>query len=127
MEMAKTEESPDLLTHLGKYIQNARDAQGLTQEKVGEIIGRTGKSVSNIECGKTNPKFDTLYATIRTLNVDANGLFYGGHSTDSSTSSELQFLLDTCTEEELAMILDLSRTILAHTRSNGEIGVVATV
>ena len=76
--MAETKPNPELLLNLGKYIQKARDAQGLTQEKVGEVIGRAGKSVSNIECGRTNPKYDTLYAIFRALNVDVNGLFYGG-------------------------------------------------
>ena len=127
LEMAKVEPNPELLLHLGKYIQNARDAQGLTQEKVGEMIGRTGKSISNIECGRTNPKFDTLYAIFRTLNVDVNGLFYGGHSADSSTLEQFQNLLDSCTEQELQMLLSISQTILANTRSQREIGVVATV
>ena len=63
--MAETKPNPELLLNLGKYIQKARDAQGLTQEKVGEVIGRAGKSVSNIECGRTNPKYDTLYAIFR--------------------------------------------------------------
>lgn len=124
--MSKMEPTPELLLRLGKYIQDARDAQGLTQEKVGEIIGRTGKSVSNIECGKTNPKFDTVYSIFRTLNVDVNGLFYGGHSVDSTTSKELQRLLESCTERELEMVLDISRTVLSHTRSSCEIGVVET-
>lgn len=124
--MSKMEPTPELLLRLGKYIQDARDAQGLTQEKVGEIIGRTGKSVSNIECGKTNPKFDTIYSIFRTLNVDVNGLFYGGHSVDSTTSKELQRLLESCTERELEMVLDISRTVLSHTRSSCEIGVVET-
>lgn len=62
--MAETRPNPELLLNLEKYIQNARDAQGLTQEKVGEVIGRAGKSVSNIECGRTNPKYDTLYTVI---------------------------------------------------------------
>ena len=47
-------EVSDLSLQLGKYIQTARDARGLTQEKVGEMIGRTGKSISNIARGKTN-------------------------------------------------------------------------
>lgn len=125
--MAQIEPNPELLLHLGKYIQDARDAQGLTQEKVGEIIGRAGKSVSNIECGKTNPKYDTLYAIFRALNVDVNGLFYGGHDADSSTLEEFHNLLDSCTERELKMLLDVSRVILAATRSNSEIGELETV
>ena len=125
--MAEVKPNPELLLNLGKHIQNARDAQGLTQEKVGEIIGRAGKSVSNIECGRTNPKYDTLYAIFRTLNVDVNGLFYGGHDENSSTLAELNNLLDGCTEKELKMLLDISRIILAATRSNSEIDELETV
>lgn len=125
--MTETKPNPELLLNLGKYIQNARDAQGLTQEKVGEVIGRAGKSVSNIECGRTNPKYDTLYAIFRALNVDVNGLFYGGHDENSSTLEEFLNLLDSCTEKELKMLLDISRIILATTRSNSEIGELETV
>lgn len=98
--MAETRPNPELLLNLEKYIQNARDAQGLTQEKVGEVIGRAGKSVSNIECGRTNPKYDTLYAIFRALNVDVNGLSMAGiqilrNSAESATSWDILFAATT--------------------------------
>lgn len=114
-------EVSDLSLQLGKYIQTARDARGLTQEKVGEMIGRTGKSISNIARGKTNPKFDLLYDLFRALDIDVTALFYGGHNLDSSTLEQFHRLLDGCTEEELEMLLDISRSILSHTRMRDEI------
>ena len=120
-------EMNDLSLYLGEYIQTARDARGLTQEKVGELIGRTGKSISNIECGKTNPKFDLLYSLFRVLDVDVNALFYGKHDSNSSTLEEFQRLLDGCTDEELEMLLDISRSVLSHTRIHDEVKSLSTV
>ena len=48
-------------------------------------------------------------------------LFYGGHNLDSSTLEQFHRLLDGCTEEELEMLLDISRSILSHTRMRDEI------
>lgn len=52
--------------------------------------------------------------------------FYGGHDENSGTLEEFLNLLDSCTEKELKMLLDISQIILAVTRSNSEIGELET-
>lgn len=60
---------------IGYRIKEAREALGLTQEELGQIIGVTGSSITNYEKETSHPKEAVMYKLIETLNVDANYLF----------------------------------------------------
>jgi len=45
---------------IGSFIRSERAQLKLTQEKLGRLIGTTGKTVSNIERGVGNPSRGTL-------------------------------------------------------------------
>lgn len=47
-----TGQTTDILQDLGTQIRNARLAAGMTQRELGERIGRSRPSVSNIESGR---------------------------------------------------------------------------
>lgn len=112
---------------LRKAVQSARDAHGYTQDEVGESVGKTGKSISNIERGIANPEFQTIYKLFRLLEIDANTVFYPNHIADNDTLAQFHRLLAGCSDEELEMLLDVSRNILMHTRKSDEIGTIALV
>ena len=108
-------------------VQSARDAHGYTQDEVGEFVGKTGKSISNIERGIANPEFQTIYKLFRLLEIDANTVFYPSRAADNDTLAQFNRLLSGCSNEELEMLLDGSRDILAHTRRHNGISKVALV
>ena len=112
---------------LRETVQSARVAHGYTQDEVGEYVGKAWKSISNIERGIANPEFKTVYKLIRLLEIDANKVFYPEQTSDSSTVDQFKRLLAGCTDEELEMLLDVSRNILAHTRKRNEVDAVALV
>ena len=112
---------------LREAVQSARDAHGYTQDEVGEYVGKSGKSISNIERGIANPEFKTVYKLIRLLEIDANRVFYPEHPSESSPQEQFDRLLAGCTDEELQMLLDISKDVLAHTRKHTELGAVALV
>lgn len=112
---------------LRETVQTARVAHGYTQDEVGEYVGKAGKSISNIERGIANPEFKTVYKLIRLLEIDANKVFYPEQTSDSSTVDQFKRLLAGCTDEELEMLLDVSRDILAHTRKRNEVDAIALV
>lgn len=112
---------------LRETVQSARVAHGYTQDEVGEYVGKAGKSISNIERGIANPEFKTVYKLIRLLEIDANRVFYPEYSSESSTREQFDRLLAGCTDEELQMLLDISKEVLAHTRKHTELGAVALV
>ena len=112
---------------LRETVQSARVAHGYTQDEVGEYVGKAGKSISNIERGIANPEFKTVYKLIRLLEIDANKVFYPEQTSDGSTVYQFKRLLAGCTDEELEMLLDVSRDILAHTPNRNEVDAVALV
>ena len=112
---------------LREAVQSARVAHGYTQDEVGEAVGKTGKSISNIERGIANPEFQTIYKLFRLLEIDADTVFYPNRDADNDTLAQFNRLLAGCSDDELEMLIDVARKILAHTRKHDEIGAVALV
>lgn len=63
----------------------------------------------------------------RLLEIDANTVFYPNHIADNDTLAQFHRLLAGCSDDELEMLLDVSRNILMHTRKSDEIGTIALV
>ena len=63
----------DLNKDFGAAVSEARRKLGLTQVGLAEELGKTDRSISDMENGKTTPKLDTvaLFARRRGISVDA--------------------------------------------------------
>lgn len=57
---------------LGARLKHARLQAGLTQERMGELVGKTKAAVSNFENGQNNPSLETVisYATATGASLD---------------------------------------------------------
>lgn len=55
---------------MGENIRELRDAQGWTQEQLGEIAGITAGNVRKIEAGRYNVRLDTLNQIAGVLNAE---------------------------------------------------------
>lgn len=67
---------------IGKYIKKKRKKINITQEKLGELLGVTGKAVSKWECGSALPD-PTLYIPLsEVLKIDVSELLNGEDSKD---------------------------------------------
>lgn len=62
------------LQKIGKRIQDARKARGLTQSDLSQELDLSTKYISNIECGVKIPKMSTFIAIANVLQCDANSL-----------------------------------------------------
>jgi transcriptional regulator with XRE-family HTH domain len=62
---------------VGDRIRFLRRQQGVSQERLAEMIGRDRQSVSNWERGATPVNIDDLGAMARALGVQTWRLFYG--------------------------------------------------
>ena len=60
---------------IGKRIREARQAEGLSQEQLGEKLGVSFQAVSTWETGKFIPDSDHLPALAKTLNLSLDALF----------------------------------------------------
>lgn len=59
---------------VGRRIQEARKARGLTQSELSQIVDLSPKYISNIECGFKMPKLNTFVEIANALQCDANAL-----------------------------------------------------
>lgn len=55
---------------IGTNLKELREAKGLTQDQLGELIGLAKSAISRIEAGKWNFGIDTLNAFCIALEVD---------------------------------------------------------
>lgn len=63
---------------MGDRIKLLRDAKGLTQERLGELVGMTKSAVSQWEGGSTkNVKLETFLRLVEILQTDAELLIWG--------------------------------------------------
>jgi transcriptional regulator with XRE-family HTH domain len=61
--------------HIAQTIKSARQQKGFTQQDLGELIGRTPESLSNIERAKSIPSVETLVALSTALELPVSALF----------------------------------------------------
>jgi transcriptional regulator with XRE-family HTH domain len=56
-----------MIKELGKKIRVARELKGLSQKKLGLILGLSDKAISSYESSRTYPPLDTLYQIAKEL------------------------------------------------------------
>lgn len=59
----------DILEKFGQMVRVARAKKGYTQVELAERLHTTGRTVSKIECGQTNPSLDTVVDYARELDL----------------------------------------------------------
>ena len=65
----------DLKRQVGHQVALARDARGLTQEQLAEMVGRSVEALSKIERGRTFPSPETLVRLADSLDVPIRDFF----------------------------------------------------
>ena len=61
----------------GQRVRAAREARGLSQERLAELAGLHRTYVSSLERGERNVGLDNVYALARALDVPPSALFEG--------------------------------------------------
>ena len=61
--------------HIAQTIKATRQKKGYTQQELGERIGRTSESLSNIERAKSLPSVETLVALSAVLDLPMEAFF----------------------------------------------------
>ncbi len=72
--MSKPKPTESQLQLLGRAIRHAREAAGLTQEELAEIIDCSPRWVQKLERGKSNPHWMTLLQFCALLGIDTRTL-----------------------------------------------------
>ena len=88
---------------IGQRIRRYRKACGLSQEALAEKTGVSATHMSHIKTGNTKLSLPVLVNIAEALSVQTDALLY---DTPRFASEHIQNLLDSCTTEQLYVIID---------------------
>lgn len=92
---------------IGQRIRRYRKACGLSQEALAEKVGISATHMSHIETGNTKLSLPVLVNIAEALSVQTDALLYDTPRFSKTVASErIQNLLDSCTTEQLYVIID---------------------
>lgn len=92
---------------IGQRIRKFRKAQNLSQEQLAERIGISTTHMSHIETGNTKLSLPVLVDIAGVLGVQTDELIYDVVNQKTVAISELSGVLDSCTTEELSVMIDI--------------------
>lgn len=108
-------------TMLGKVAKEARNDMRYSQEKLAELLDVSTRHIRDIETGKKMPSYETLYALITTLGIDANQIFYPEKHMDGNEAARmcrtLERLLNLCDTYQLQVLLATASALLNESES----------
>ena len=99
---------------IAKIIQEARRKAGLRQSELAEKIGISEKHLSKIETGKNYPALDTFLKILEVLNLTLSDFGLQYICEDHSTKKILQDIIDTSSQKQLGVYVDLIKAIRSH-------------
>ena len=70
------------MSNVAKNIKNFRTFRGLSQQELGNMVGRTFNVISNWEIGKNSPDPDSIELICKALDVTPNELFGWSENTE---------------------------------------------
>lgn len=86
-------------------VRENREAKGITQEQLAELVGRSTGFIGQIERGLTYPSIPVLAKLVDILGIDANTLFYPDMKTH--TAKEITIRVSRLSEEKQEFILSI--------------------
>lgn len=104
---------------LGDTIRQARIDNKLTQEQLAELVQITPTHLKHIESEHRKPSIDVLFALAETLHFSLDALFItDGSKEHSRRKNELQLLINTCSDNELDVLIAALRELSTQKRTN---------
>ncbi|HLO75160.1 MAG TPA: helix-turn-helix transcriptional regulator [Magnetospirillum sp.] len=110
----------DTKIHIGVRVKAARQARGLTQEQLADMVGKSVETVSNIERGAMLTGIDTLQRIARSLDVSISYFFEGADDARQvgrgrlEDEQRLMTLGQQLAPDDLRLALSLLETLLRH-------------
>ena len=102
---------------LGDAVKRSRGRLEYSQRRVAEAAGIDTRTVLDIENYRGNSKLEVLYPLVRTLNLDVREIFYPEMLRESPMLSELRLMVEECSEEEAAVMIQVFKSVLNAIRS----------
>lgn len=97
---------------IGQRIRKYRKAHGFSQEELAERVNISTTHMSHIETGNTKLSLSVLVSLSEALEVDTDKLLFSTKRANKSAyTEEILNLLEDCTPQQLAIIIDVLRAV----------------
>lgn len=110
--------------NLGAVVRKARKNRNLTQQQLADHLGMSLRSIIDVENGRSNLKFDTLFVLVRFLSISGKDIFYPQEKTEISnefdpteTRKKLLDQIEECSDRELLLLDGICVTALSVFRA----------
>lgn len=103
----------ELIHKLGKRIANLRKEKKLSQEEFADISGKMINTLSNIECGLSDPKVSTLEAIAQALGTSVSILFSDAQNLPTIQSSTMLKIFKLLENEDEKILKTVQKQIEA--------------
>ena len=97
---------------LAAAVRKARTEQGISQEQLAEALNFDTRTILNLEAGRGNPTYETMFPLVTYLKIPANTLFFPDSEESRPNHEALLALLHDCTEQEAELIAPAIRYLL---------------
>lgn len=103
-------------SQLGAAIRSHRLALGYTQEYLAEKMDITVTHMKHLESGHRMPSVEVLYRLVQELHLSLDELWLPELASlpDNQQNKELELLLSHCSEKELAIVIDLVKSLIKN-------------
>ena len=108
---------------LGDTVKRAREKRQITQSELSERIGKSDRTILNIENYDSNPTMDVLYPLVRTLKIDPRLIYYPEEEQTQPNKQTLRFLIDDCDKEVAGTLIPIVESVIAFAKSRPKIDV----
>ena len=102
---------------LGQNIRHYRQAKGITQEKLAEIVDVSGSYIGYLERGEKSPSLDLLFKIANTLNIEPAILLTPPEGT---ANSELRKLIGILSDKDVSTLKFIYEVAIAYFKSLGK-------
>ena len=100
--------------YIAQIIKTARKSKGMKQAELAESVGITEKHLSKIETGKNYPALDNFLRLVEVLNLSLKDFGLKDEGKVSDTKIQLQKIINTSSERELKIYLEILNTLQKH-------------
>jgi len=96
---------------LGAAIRAARLKKGYTQEQLAELVEVTPTHEKHIESGHRLPSVEVLFSIAQALDLSLDNIIFPEQEAGKARVRELRVMLNQNTDQELAILLDVARSL----------------
>jgi len=97
---------------LGPILKQARKECRMTQEELAARANITSRYVCAIENEGQEPSFEVLTSIIHALHISADRIFYPNTIPVSPERTRLNYILDSCSEKNLRVLLQTAQALI---------------